>query len=197
LQDAGIPEIYSNLLQRGSHHLAVYLRGDIDIASISDELRAQEQSVDATLPVFGAQALSGTVFASLAERRFSMEIVGLFALTALLLAALGVYGVISYMVNERTHEFGIRVALGAQRTNLLSMVLRQGLGLALAGTAVGLVAALIASQAMTGLLYGVRPTDPMTFFGVAVLLIVVALVACYIPARRAFRVDLMSALRHE
>jgi predicted permease len=197
LQDAGIPEIYSNLLQRGSHHLAVYLRGDIDIASISDELRAQEQSVDATLPVFGAQALSGTVFASLAERRFSMEMVGLFALTALLLAALGVYGVISYMVNERTHEFGIRVALGAQRTNLLSMVLRQGLGLALAGAAVGLVGALIASQAMTGLLYGVRPTDPMTFFGVAVLLIVVALVACYIPARRAFRVDLMSALRHE
>jgi putative ABC transport system permease protein len=126
-----------------------------------------------------------------------MEIIGLFALTALLLAGLGIYGVISYLVSERTHEIGIRLALGAQRSDILRMVVRQGLGLAIAGAAVGLVCALIVSHLMAGLLYGVRPSDPLTFGGVALLLIGVALVACYIPARRAIRVDPLVALRHE
>ena len=106
----------------------------------------------------------------------------LFALTALLLAALGIYGTISYLVNERTHEIGIRLALGAQGENILEMVLRQGLGLAISGAAVGLVGALIVSHLMAGLLYGVRPTDPLTFMGVTLLLTAVALAACYIPA---------------
>jgi len=105
--------------------------------------------------------------------------------------------VISYIVSERTHEIGIRLALGAQSRNILRMVLRQGLGLALVGTAVGLVCALIVSHLMAGLLYGVRPTDPLTFAGVALLLIGVALLACYIPARRAIRVDPLTALRHD
>jgi putative ABC transport system permease protein len=161
------------------------------------ELREQVQSVDPELPVFGAQTLTETVSESLAERRFSMRIVALFALTALLLAGLGIYGVISFIVNERTHEFGIRLALGAQSQNILRMVLRQGLGLAIAGAAVGLVCALIVSHLMAGLLYGVRPTDPLTFAGVAVLLIGVALLACYVPARRAIRVDPLVALRYE
>ena len=126
-----------------------------------------------------------------------MEIIGLFALTALLLAGLGIYGVISYLVSERTHEIGIRLALGAQRSDILGMVVRQGLGLAIAGAAVGLVCALIVSHLMAGLLYGVRPTDPVTFAGVALLLIGVALLACYIPARRAIRVDPLVALRHD
>jgi putative ABC transport system permease protein len=126
-----------------------------------------------------------------------MEIVALFALTALLLAGLGIYGVISYMVSERTHEIGIRLALGADRMSVVKMVLRQGLGLAIAGAAVGFVGALIVSHLMTGLLYGVRPTDPLTFAGVAFLLIGVALLACYIPARRAIRVDPLVALRYE
>jgi putative ABC transport system permease protein len=169
----------------------------LDAAAIPDEVREQVQSVDPTLPVFGAQTLSETVSESLSERRFSMEIVALFALTALLLAGLGIYGVISYIVSERTHEIGIRLALGAQRRNILRMVLRQGLGLAIAGAAVGLACALIVSHLMAGLLYGVRPTDPVTFAGVALLLIGVALLACYIPARRAIRVDPLVALRHE
>ncbi len=101
------------------------------------------------------------------------------------------------MVSERTHEIGIRLALGAQSRSILRMVLRQGLGLAIAGAAVGLVGALIVSHLMAELLYGVRPTDPVTFAGVAILLIGVALLACYIPARRAIRVDPLVALRHE
>ena len=126
-----------------------------------------------------------------------MEIVALFALTALLLAALGIYGVISFIVSERTHEIGIRLALGAQRRNILQIVVRQGLSLALTGAVVGLVGALIMSHLMAGLLYGVRPADPLTFAGVALLLLVVAIFACYIPARRAMKVDPLVALRYE
>jgi putative ABC transport system permease protein len=122
---------------------------------------------------------------------------GLFAATALLLAGLGIYGVISYVVSERTREIGIRVALGAERRNIVSHVLGQGLRLAAAGAAVGILAALIVSHLMAGLLFGVRSTDPLTFAGVALLLIGVALLACYLPARRAMKVDPIVALRCE
>jgi ABC-type antimicrobial peptide transport system permease subunit len=141
--------------------------------------------------------LTEKVAESLAERRFSMEMVALFALTALFLAAIGIYGVISYVVSERTHEFGIRLALGAQRASIMRMVFRQGLGLAIAGAAIGLAVAAEVSRLMAGLLFGVRPTDPLTFAGVSVLLTGVALVACYLPARRAIRVDPIVALRSE
>jgi predicted permease len=197
LAQADVPQIYLDLYQTGAKRLAILLRGHLRTAAIADEVRKQVQSLDPTLPVSGAQTLNETVSASLSQRRFSMEMIALFALTALLLAGLGIYGVISYLVSERTHEIGIRLALGADRRNILRMVLRQGLGLAIAGAAVGLVAALIVSHLMTGLLYGVRPADPVTFAGVAILLIAVALLACYIPARRAIRVDPMVALRYE
>jgi putative ABC transport system permease protein len=197
LAEASVPQIYLSLYQRRAKDLAIFLRGRLDPAAIPVELREQVQSVDPELPVFGAQTLHQMVSASLAERRFSMEMVGLFALTALLLAGLGIYGVISFIVSERTHEIGIRLALGAQSGNILRMVLGQGFGLAIAGAAVGLVCALIVSHLMAGLLYGVRPTDPLTFAGVALLLIGVALLACYVPARRAIRVDPLVALRHE
>jgi len=197
LAEASVPQIYLNLYQTGGKHLAIFLRGNLDTAAIPDEVREQVQSVDPTLPVFGAQTLNETVSAYLSVRRFSMEIVALFALTALLLAGLGIYGVISYIVSERTHEIGIRLALGAESRNILRMVLRQGLELAIAGAGVGLVCSLIVSYLMAGLLYDVRPTDPVTFVGVALLLIIVALLACYIPARRTLRVDPMVALRYE
>jgi ABC-type antimicrobial peptide transport system permease subunit len=121
----------------------------------------------------------------------------LFALTALLLAALGIYGTISYLVNERTHEIGIRLALGASRGTILQMILRQGLELAITGAALGLVGGLIVSHLMAGLLYGVSPTDPLTFVGVTLVLTAVALAASYIPAMRATRVDPLVALRYE
>jgi predicted permease len=190
LTEGNVPQMYLSLYQRRAKDLAIFVRGRrLDSAVIPVELREQVQSVNPELTVFGAQTLNEMVSASLSERRFSMEMVGLFALTALLLAGLGIYGVISYIVSERTHEIGIRLALGAQSRNILRMVLRQGLRLAIAGAAVGLVCALIVSHLMAGLLYGVRPTDPLTFAGVAILLIGVSLLACYIPARRAMRVD--------
>jgi ABC-type antimicrobial peptide transport system permease subunit len=141
--------------------------------------------------------LSATVSASLDDRRFSMEMVGLFAVVALFLAGMGIYGVISYMVRARTLEFGIRMALGAQRADILRMVLRQGLGLAMAATGVGLVASVLVSQMMRGLLYGLKPTDPVTLVSVAALVIGLALVSSYLPARRAVDVDPKMALNYE
>ena len=191
------PQLYLDVYQTPAKHLSIFLRGHLDTAAIPDQVRAQVQSLDPTLPVFGAQTLNQTVSASLSQRRFSMEMVALFALTALLLAGLGIYGVISYMVSERTHEIGIRLALGAQKQNIMRMVVGQGLTLAIAGAGAGLIGALIVSQLMAGLLFGVRPTDPIMFGSVALLLVGVALLACYVPARRAVRVDPMIALRHE
>jgi ABC-type antimicrobial peptide transport system permease subunit len=197
LANASVPQIYLSLYQDTPKELAIFLRGDLNARAIPEEVRAMVQSVNPELPVYGAQTLDDAVSASLEQRRFSMEIVAAFAITALLLAALGIYGVISYIVSERTQEIGIRLALGARRGTILQMVLRQGLGLAMAGAALGLVGSVIVSQLMAGLLYGVMPTDPLTFVGVTLVLTGVALAACYIPARRAMRVDPMIALRYE
>jgi putative ABC transport system permease protein len=197
LANASVPQIYLSLYQETPKELAIFLRGDLNASAIPEEVRAMVQSVDPELPVYGAQTLNDAVTASLEQRRFSMDIVAAFAVTALLLAALGIYGVISYIVSERTHEIGIRLALGAQRHRILQMILSEGLGLAIAGAAIGLVGAVIVAHLMAGVLYGVRPTDPATFVSVALLLIAVALLACYIPARRAIRVDPLVALRYE
>jgi putative ABC transport system permease protein len=197
LEQAGVPQVYRSLYQRGDKELAVFLRGQLNPAAIPGEVREQVQSINPELPVFGAAALTQVVSESLSQRRFSMEMVLLFALAALLLAGLGIYGTISYLVSERTHEIGIRLALGAKKGKILQMILRQGLELAIAGAALGLVGALIVSHLMAGLLYGVSPTDPLTFVGVTVVLTAVALAASYIPAKRAMRVDPLVALRYE
>jgi putative ABC transport system permease protein len=197
LAEADVPQIYVSMYQSFSHHLAIFLRGRLDAAAIDKGVRGQVQAVDQDLPVYGAQRLEETVAASLSQRRFSLQMVVLFALTALLLAGIGIYGVISYMVSARTHEIGVRLALGAARSDIVRMVLRQGLRLAAAGAAVGLVAALLAARLMSGLLYGVRPSDPLTFAAVALLLVGVGALACWLPARRAVRVDPIIALRCE
>ena len=194
---ASVPQIYLSLYQETPKELAIFLRGDLNASAIPEEVRAMVQSVNPELPVYGAQTLNDAVTASLEQRRFSMDIVAAFAVTALLLAALGIYGVISFIVSERTRDIGIRLALGAQRGKIMGMILRQGLGLATAGAALGLVGSVIVSHLMAGLLYGVSPTDLLTFAGVTLVLTAVALAACYIPARRAMRVDPMIALRYE
>jgi predicted lysophospholipase L1 biosynthesis ABC-type transport system permease subunit len=197
LENANVPQIYAPLYQRNEHHVAICLRGHLDTAAIAGQVRELVQSVNPELPVYEAETLNERVSASLAVRRFSMEMVAFFALTALLLAAIGIYGVISYIVSERTHEFGIYFALGAQRGKIMKMVLRQGLSLAIVGAALGLVGALMVSRLMAGLLYGVRPADPLIFIGVTTVFTLVAFVACYIPARRAILVQPIVALRYE
>ncbi|PYL54103.1 MAG: hypothetical protein DMF29_06955 [Verrucomicrobia bacterium] len=192
-----VSQLYLNVYQVPAKHLAIFMRGRVDTAAIPDQVRAQVQAVDQTLPVFGAQTLTQTLSDSLAQRRFSMEMIAAFAATALLLAAIGIYGVISFMVTERTQEIGIRLALGAQRQDILAIVLGQGLRLVIAGAAAGLIGAVIIAELMATLLYGVRPTDPLTFVGVAFVFLGVALLACYLPARRAMRVNPMIALRYE
>jgi putative ABC transport system permease protein len=197
LANANVPQIYLSLFQDTPKELAIFLRGDLNASAIPREVRAMVQSVNPELPIYGAKTLDDAVSASLEQRRFLMDIVAAFAMTALLLAALGIYGVISYIVTERTRDIGIRLALGADRSRILAMVLRQGLGLAMAGAALGLAGSLIVSHLMAGLLYGVMPTDPLTFVGVTLVLSGVALAASYIPARRAIHVDPMIALRYE
>jgi putative ABC transport system permease protein len=197
LEENSVPQIYLSVYQRPSKDLAIFLRGQLDPTAIPEQVRQQVQSVDRELPVFGAKMLPDVVSGALSQRRFSMETVLLFALTALLLAGLGIYGTISYVVSERTREIGVRIALGAQRKSIMRMVLRKGIRLAVAGATVGLVAALIVSHLMTGLLYGVSPSDPLTFVGLTIVLTAVALAASYIPARRAMRVDPIIALRYE
>jgi ABC-type antimicrobial peptide transport system permease subunit len=134
---------------------------------------------------------------SVAGRRLNLLLLGGFAALALVLAGVGVYGVVSYVVTGRTHEIGIRMALGAQRADVLGLFLKQGMGLVLLGLGLGLFGAFALSRVMTSLLFGVSAGDPMTFAGVSLLLSLIALLACYFPARRAARIDPLVALRHE
>ena len=197
LAQAGTPQIYLDIYQRPAKFLAFYLRGQVDPAAVPAQVRTQIQSVDPNLPIFRAETLDDVLSSSLSVRRFSMELVALFAGTALLLAGLGIYGTISYVVNEQRREIAIRLALGAQRGTILKMVLRRGLGLAAAGAGLGLAGALIVSHLMAGLLFGVSPNDLTTFAGVTFVLTTVALAASYIPALRAMRVDPIKTLHAE
>jgi predicted permease len=197
LADAAIPQVYLDIYQRYAKDLAFFLRGQVDSATVAAQVRTQIQAVDPELPVFHAETLDDVLSSSLSVRRFSMEMVALFAGTALLLASLGIYGTISFLVNEQSCEIAIRFALGAQRRDILKMVLRQGLTLAGAGAGVGLVGALIASHLMAGLLYGVSPYDLSIFAGVTAVLTAVAIAASYVPALRAMRLDPITTLHSE
>ena len=153
--------------------------------------------VDPSIPVTKVRTMSEVMSLSLAAQRFNTLLLGVFAGVALLLASVGLYGVLAFSVAQRTREIGIRMALGAQTRDVLRLVLRQGLTLSLLGVAAGVGVSLAGTRVLAGLLYGVAPTDPATFAAVAMVLVAVALVACLIPARRAMRVDPIVALRYE
>ena len=176
---------------------ALVVRSSGDPTSLVSALRRELRAVDATAALSNARALTDVVGASLAQRRFGVMVVGFFAASALVLAAVGLYGVIAYTVGQRTHEIGIRMALGAQRRDVLLMVLRQGLVLALAGLAIGTAGALMLSSVLQRQLFAVRAADPVTYLSIGALLLVTALVASYVPARRATRVDPVGAIRGE
>jgi predicted permease len=172
-------------------------RTTTDPASMANAIIGQVHALDPDVPVFDIATMQQRFHDSLARQRFATIMLAAFAGFALILAAVGVYGVMSFLVTQGTPDIAIRVALGAQRGNILSLVFRQGLGLALLGIGAGLVGSLILTRLMASLLFNVSATDPVTFVGVSVLLILVAVAACYFPARRAMRVDPMVALRYE
>jgi ABC-type antimicrobial peptide transport system permease subunit len=164
---------------------------------IFDSIRHSVQQVNSEQVVYAVQTMTQILGDSTASQRFSAILLGAFAAVALLLSSIGIYGVISYLVGQQTREIGIRMALGAQRKDVLHLILGAGVKAALLGIGIGIAAAVGLTRLMSGMLYGVTATDPLTFVGVAVLLVTVALFACYIPARRAMRVDPMVALRYE
>jgi predicted permease len=165
--------------------------------TLVDEVKQQVWSLDRQIPVSDIQSMNSLMAESLAQQRFNMLLLGIFAALALVLSAVGIYGLIAYAVSQRTHEIGVRVAVGAQQRDVLRLIVGDGAKLAFFGIAIGIVAAFALTRLMASLLFEVAPTDPETFAVVAVLLAAVALMACYIPARRATRVDPMVALRYE
>jgi putative ABC transport system permease protein len=171
--------------------------GDENPADLASAVRQSVRSFDRNLPISQVLTMDEAVADATAQPRFEMLLLGLFGAVALILAAVGIYGVMNYSVSRRTREIGIRISLGASRGDVLRMVARQGMAQALAGAAVGLAGALLVARLMTKLLYGVRPTDPVTFAGVVVVLGLAALLAVCVPARKATRIEPMVALRNE
>ncbi|HVS83936.1 MAG TPA: ABC transporter permease [Pyrinomonadaceae bacterium] len=191
------PTIYANALQRlPSSSLTVVARAQVAPSALVPAMREAVRSLDPQLPL-NFRTLDQVFSSSLDQHRFSLVIFGVFGTVALLLAAMGIYGVTSYAVAQRTQEIGIRMALGAQMSDVLKLVLRSGMSLALMGAAFGVAGAFATTRVMSSLLFGVAPTDLATFTAVVVVLVVVAFVACYIPARRATKVDPLVALRYE
>ena len=179
---------------------SVILRTRLDASALMPSIKAAVSAAGNDQPIYDAQSMSQIVWDSLATQRFPMVLLGAFAALALLLASVGIYGVISYSVTLRLHEIGVRMALGAERGDIFRMVIGQGLRLALVGLAIGAVAALVFARVLTSfaqLLYGVSAGDPLTFGGVALVLVGVAVIACYVPARRATKVDPTVSLRYE
>ena len=177
--------------------MTLVIRTPSSSSALVEEVKKQVWSLDGHLPVSDVQMMGDLMAESLAQQRFNMLLLGLIAALALILAAVGIYGLISYSVNQRTHEIGIRMALGSRRGAVLCMVMGEGAQLAFFGIATGIAGALALTRVMKSLLFEVKPSDPVTFAVVASLLAIVSLAACYIPARRAMRVDPMVALRYE
>jgi predicted permease len=195
-----IPLLYTPALQDTVFNLSFVLRtgpGLHNPGALAENVAQEVRAIDPEVPVFAARTLDEVVSRALSNRRFAMLLLMLFAGLALVLSAVGIYGVMAYAVSQRIHEIGVRLALGAQPRDVLRLVLRRGISMALAGAAVGAIAAVALTRWMAGLLYGVTSTDPLTFVIAPVLLGLVALLACFVPARRAAKVDPIVALRYE
>jgi predicted permease len=189
--------IYMPHGQSSSGTMYVVARASGDLGALAQALTREARAVEPNVPVYDVKTMAERLSGSLSRRRFAMTALGLFALVALLLAAVGIYGVMSYSVAQRTREIGVRVALGARSRDVLGLVIRHGMVLMLVGIGAGLAGAFALTRLMTSLLYGVSAADPLTYAGIAVLLAAAASLACYVPARRATKVDPMVALRHE
>jgi putative ABC transport system permease protein len=192
-----VPEVYRPYWQWPMQSPVMAVRATGDPLSLSAAIRTELQAVLPQLPAPAIRSMDEILADTLAQPRLQSRLLGLFGIVALVLAAGGLYGVLAYVVSQRTHEIGIRLALGAQKGNVLSLVIAQGMKLALIGVGIGLAAALALARVMRSLLYDVRPTDPLTFVAVSFLLTTIALLACWVPARRAAKVNPMEALRCE
>jgi len=191
----GVPHIYVPTDQDSNKRLSVVLRTSLSATALEPQIRHEIQSIDPGLPVFGVSSMNDVLDRSLASRRFSANLVGGFAGLAVLLAFIGIYGLLAYMVGQRSREIGIRMALGARREDIQRMFLRKGVALAGVGVIAGLVFSASFASVMASVLYGVRPHDPAVFLIVPLLLFAIAVLASYLPARRATRVNPLSALR--
>ena len=192
------PEFYISYLQAPQPSMYLVARTSLaEPSALASSIQSAVQQIDKDQPIADVKTMSQLLNEATAARRFNMLLLGVFALLALVLASVGIFGVMSYMVTQRTHEIGIRMALGARVSDVVRLIVGRGMTLVLIGVSVGLVGAFVVTRVMKGLLYGVSATDPLTFVGVSLVLSIVALVACLIPARRAARVDPMIALRNE
>ena len=196
LDSPALPHVYFSIYQNSSFELALFLRTSHDAKALKEAISRAVHSVDAELPVYGVRTMENVVSTSMQRRRFSLFLMSAFAALALFLAAMGIYGLMTLVVNQRSQEFGIRMALGACRRDVLIAAVWPGMILTLIGVAAGLVGAAGAMRALSTLLFGVSPNDPLTFMAVPALLGIVALIACFIPARRATRVSPVQALRY-
>jgi putative ABC transport system permease protein len=191
------PQMYISFAQVPPQNMSLVVRGSGNPMSLIAGVKSKVAELDRDQPLYNVRTMERMLAESLARERFSLLLIMVFAGLALLLAAVGIYGVMAYSVTQRAHEIGVRMALGAERRDVLRLVAVQGMRLVLTGVLAGAGLALALTHLMTGLLYGVTATDPLTFISVAALLMLVALLACYLPARRATKVDPMVALRYE
>ncbi|HEX6729065.1 MAG TPA: ABC transporter permease [Pyrinomonadaceae bacterium] len=197
LKEPPEPEFYFSSLQGPFQTMSIVLRSTVEPNSLVSAVRQSVAEVDKTVPVSNFETMERIVDESVMEPRFNMVLLSLFSTIALLLCAAGIYGVTAYTVTQRTHELGIRLALGAQLSDVLKLILKQGVTVILVGLAIGLAAAFVLTRLLKTLVFGVSTTDPLTFIAITLLLALVALVACYVPARRATKVDPLVALRYE